>query len=491
MTKADNPTFVLFEKSKKKSYSLEVLLEDKKISFQAKENSDMLPERYKSEYSLELLLNETKVFSEFKSIKEVKVSLVELFSQKLPEVNDKGSFLYLSFRLNQKEVNLKLYHYIVVEEQLKSISLCIKKLKKFYYTQSELMHKFMNQFQLLLRLSSSLSKKNKWLAERKMLLEEENEKLEKQTKAKKKGDSISDLNEIRAINAHEDDIRCMCLIDRKRFASCSPDTTIKIFNLQSYQCERTLKGHTSKVNYISLLSNGALISCSQDGKIKIWEKVGGQYQNRRTLSNHSGYVTKACEISRDRICSCSFDQTLIIWKRNSTYDYLKTLKGHNSYIHTFIELKNKRYIVSICRNRGNNAGFELRCWSNEDYECEKTTYDIDFCLWSNTNMVESNNNQIIIGGMNNSVIVIDSITFMISRITFKDIGGILSLVILPDNTLLCGCENVDLIEVNVGKRKVVNIKQNAHTPYVNCLMLMNDVLISSSNSIIKFWNWEL
>jgi len=54
-------------------------------------------------------------------------------------------------------------------------------------------------------------------------------------------------------------------------ASGSEDATIKLWDLDTGQNERNLKGHTGKIQKICFNSKGDLLaSCANDNDIKIW-----------------------------------------------------------------------------------------------------------------------------------------------------------------------------------------------------------------------------
>ena len=72
---------------------------------------------------------------------------------------------------------------------------------------------------------------------------------------------------------HKHDVRDLCVIDKKYFASSSFDNTIKIWEIDNLNCVQTLEGHTSNViNLIKLKGSKNLASCSTDYTIKIWKQ---------------------------------------------------------------------------------------------------------------------------------------------------------------------------------------------------------------------------
>ena len=64
--------------------------------------------------------------------------------------------------------------------------------------------------------------------------------------------------------------------DTFELVSCSQDKSIKIWNVTSGKCIRTMIGHTSGVNRIRIYANDLLASGSLDGNIKLWDLASGQ-----------------------------------------------------------------------------------------------------------------------------------------------------------------------------------------------------------------------
>jgi ribosome assembly protein 4 len=76
----------------------------------------------------------------------------------------------------------------------------------------------------------------------------------------------------------------------RRFASSGKDNTIKIWNVQTGTCDRTISGHTDSVECVKWGGAGLLYSCSRDRTIKVWEiDAHGRSQEKliRTLTGHA------------------------------------------------------------------------------------------------------------------------------------------------------------------------------------------------------------
>ena len=100
----------------------------------------------------------------------------------------------------------------------------------------------------------------------------------------------------------------------KLLVSCSSDLSIKLWDFsQSFSCIKTMHGHNHNVTSVTFMPQGDfIISASRDKNIKIWEVATGYCV--KTLIGHRDWVRMA-RISPcgEFIASCSNDQTVRIW----------------------------------------------------------------------------------------------------------------------------------------------------------------------------------
>lgn len=66
------------------------------------------------------------------------------------------------------------------------------------------------------------------------------------------------------------------------------DGTVRVWNLQTGQCQHTLTGHTSLVGLLGL-SPSYLVSAAADSTLRIWDPESGEL--RHTLAAHTGAIT--------------------------------------------------------------------------------------------------------------------------------------------------------------------------------------------------------
>lgn len=99
----------------------------------------------------------------------------------------------------------------------------------------------------------------------------------------------------------------------KYLASCSSDLTIKLWDLQLNSCVKTLHGHEHSVSSVEFLPNSdLLVSASRDKSIKLWEMTTGYC--KKTFTGHSEWVRRAIiNENGSLMASCSNDQSVILW----------------------------------------------------------------------------------------------------------------------------------------------------------------------------------
>ena len=102
--------------------------------------------------------------------------------------------------------------------------------------------------------------------------------------------------------------------------SCSEDATIKVWDFETGEFERTLKGHTDSVQDINFDPSGKLmVSCSADMSIKLWD-FHQTYDCIKTLYGHNHNVSSVCFLpAGDYIVSASRDKVIMMWQVSDGY----------------------------------------------------------------------------------------------------------------------------------------------------------------------------
>ncbi len=115
---------------------------------------------------------------------------------------------------------------------------------------------------------------------------------------------------------------------------------IQIYNLNTGAIFTNLTGHSSNVRDLVLISNnnspnGLLASSSQDTTVRIWDL--NTYTIKFVLSGHTDIVYGLRQINTDILCSGSYDKTIKVWSISSG-QLLRTLTGHSGEVYWSIDM---------------------------------------------------------------------------------------------------------------------------------------------------------
>lgn len=144
----------------------------------------------------------------------------------------------------------------------------------------------------------------------------------------------SNMNNLKAFKAHDESIRDLSFSwSDSKFATCSDDNTIKIWDFVKYKEEHILKGHGWDVRSIDWHpSLPILASGSKDSNIKIWDARSGK--NLTTLHGHKRTIVKVkWNINGNWLLSGSQDTLIKIYDIRMMSDF-QTFRGHKREVTT-------------------------------------------------------------------------------------------------------------------------------------------------------------
>ncbi|RHZ81437.1 hypothetical protein Glove_120g198 [Diversispora epigaea] len=147
-------------------------------------------------------------------------------------------------------------------------------------------------------------------------------------------------------------------------ASASEDSTIKIWDYETGEFERTLKGHTKSVQDIAFDPKGnLLVSCSADLTIKVWD-LQNDYKCIKTLYGHDHSVSSVAFLpSGDIVMSASRDKTIKFWEVTSGY-CTRTFVGHLEWVRMVSPSEDGKWIVTSSNDQ------TARLWDINTGECK-------------------------------------------------------------------------------------------------------------------------
>ncbi|KAI9500570.1 platelet-activating factor acetylhydrolase, isoform Ib, alpha subunit A [Coemansia spiralis] len=144
-------------------------------------------------------------------------------------------------------------------------------------------------------------------------------------------------------------------------ATASEDMTVKVWDSESGDFERTLKGHTKAVQDLAFDQKGTiLVTCSADLTLRVWDS---EYKCVRTLHGHDHCVSAVRFLGADKIVSASRDKTVKIWEVATGY-CVKTLAGHNDWVRSVDVAADARLLCTASNDQS------VRVWDAQSGECK-------------------------------------------------------------------------------------------------------------------------
>ncbi|KAN0019044.1 hypothetical protein ACTFIU_002246 [Dictyostelium citrinum] len=178
--------------------------------------------------------------------------------------------------------------------------------------------------------------------------------------------TIKELKESNEVNT-------IFIQDNLLYTGCN-DKTVKVWDMRSYECVKTLSGHTRAIKSVCAMGN-LLFSGSNDQQIYVWNLATGTILTN--FQGHEGWV-KTLYAHNNMLYSGSHDETIRIWD-------LKTTRCVNT-----IKCKDRVETLHVT-NQGIFAGSGdwLQVFSHDKYEnlASLNTRSSILCLWRNQNQL--------------------------------------------------------------------------------------------------------
>ena len=290
---------------------------------------------------------------------------------------------------------------------------------------------------------------------------------------------------LKTLYGHTKEIYCISYnFQSNLLASGSVDKTIKLWNLSTGECIKTLFGHNHNVWSLAFTKNGKnLVSSSADKTIKLWDVSTGNYT--KTLQGHSREVTSV-QLSPDNqiIASSSRDATIRLWDIE-TGKNIKTFLGGKSWIWSAIFSPNKKHIIT------GGYDFNVKFWEIKTGRClkkiqgnYKQTYAITF----------SSNGKLLANSYwlnNNSIKIWDVASEECIRILQGHSNWVTCIAFSPDNQLLASGSFDRTIKIwDISTGRCLKTMQG-HRGELTSIIFSPDnkfIFSSSIDETIKIWN---
>jgi WD40 repeat protein len=272
-------------------------------------------------------------------------------------------------------------------------------------------------------------------------------------------------------------------MDGEKIISASSDKTIKIWNVRTGDCIKTLTGHSSSVNSVELAPNSRhIISASDDNTIKLWDIASGQCL--RTYYGHQDKVQSAIfDMGGQMLLSGSDDKTLKLWKVE-TGKCLRTYSGHSEIIKSVIFSPDGKKVLSTSIDN------EIREWETESGVCLNRLDSLKFILGLNSAIYSENSERILAAGEEGGIVELCLKSGqMVRRIPGP--SNIVSVSYSPNRKkILFGSWNNNVYEYDATTGRCLK-KFKGHTDWISHTVYSpggDKILSASFDFSIKVWN---
>ena len=173
---------------------------------------------------------------------------------------------------------------------------------------------------------------------------------------------------IKTFKGHKDWVSCIKFINGDQMVSCSNDGTIKLWNLTKSNCLKTFSGHTDIVVEIQLLSNSRLVSSSFDGNLRIWSLDSGECLKQIEFDDLKNGL-KVLTVGQMKLLTheavlLSFFNKINVYSLNLGR-LLKSFVGHKSRVIN-VDVLSDGKVISASKDKS------IKIWNYQTAECLKT-----------------------------------------------------------------------------------------------------------------------
>lgn len=268
------------------------------------------------------------------------------------------------------------------------------------------------------------------------------------------------------------------------FIACD-DKTIKVYNLQTYQHEKTIKTSPNFAMYFSfsLLNHKEFVYSVNDNSLKIYNAVEWTHSNKIFF----GHTKKITEIvifpNNNFFASASKDKTIKVWDARNE-KCIKTLKGHTESILAMVLSKEKKIISG-------GGDCVLKVWDIKDEKCIADLKGHKSCIISlSTNKI---NNLVVSASTDETIRIWDIGKEQCLFIFGLDLQGITSALWLGSDIIITTSNKGDIrflyLKNNIGI-ECFGVKELAHNKSINRIVTYNDenfLVSGGEDQTIKIW----
>jgi WD40 repeat protein len=290
--------------------------------------------------------------------------------------------------------------------------------------------------------------------------------------------------DILTLSGHSEAVATVACLqtNNNRIISGSYDMTIKFWNMTNGECESTLEGHSSYVNYICLSDDESkLFTGDGEGNIKIWDIA--MEECLLTIHAHDTIISGLCRCKDGKmVISVAPDSTIKLWKIEDGQN-IDVIRCDSEFLRSaYLSLDNTMLIVGTDDNNIIIVDMTTR---QHTHTLEGHTDRV------NTLTMTSDADRAISGSSDTTIKIWDMLTRECVLTCEGHSAAVNAVVLTLDNcTIISGSDDKSIKVWSIATGECVSTYYG-HSVSITwlCMPTDNDKIISASfDNTIKVWN---
>ena len=266
-----------------------------------------------------------------------------------------------------------------------------------------------------------------------------------------------------------------------QMASCSPDKTLRLWDVETGTCAHVITGHTNFICGVTYSPQGDQVaSASHDSTVRLWDPVTGDC--RMTLSGCNKSVCVAYSPKGGQIASGSVDCTVRVWNV-VTGEFIRILSGHSGEVWSVAYSPQGNQLASASNDK------TIRLWDVETGVCRHVLKGHGHII--NAVAYSLRAGQVASGSSDGTVRLWDVDTGVCLRTLTGHGNTVLSVVYSPKGDQIAsgsGDRTVRLWDVSGGSLRV-DLNGHSHAVYsVKCSPKGDQIASGGLDTTIRLWN---